>query len=40
MIEIKEENNQQEFRTMFRDEGFPSDTDKTNVKEGFLLSNC
>ncbi|WP_276649262.1 site-specific DNA-methyltransferase, partial [Globicatella sulfidifaciens] len=33
MIEIKEENNQQEFRAIFRDEGFSSDTDKTNVKE-------
>lgn len=33
MIEIKDENNQQEFRAIFRDEGFSSDTDKTNVKE-------
>lgn len=33
MIEIKEENDQQEFRAIFRDEGFSSDTDKTNVKE-------
>lgn len=33
MIEIKDENNQQEFRVIFRDEGFSSDTDKTNVKE-------
>lgn len=33
MIEIKDKNNQQEFRTIFRDEGFSSDTDKTNVKE-------
>lgn len=33
MIEIKDENNQQEFRAIFRDEGFKSDTDKTNVKE-------
>lgn len=33
MIEIKDDNNQQEFRAIFRDEGFSSDTDKTNVKE-------
>ena len=33
MIEIKDKNNQQEFRAIFRDEGFSSDTDKTNVKE-------
>lgn len=33
MIEIKEENNLNEFRTIFRDQGFNSDTDKTNVKE-------
>lgn len=33
MIEIKEENNQDQFRVIFRDEGFKTDTDKTNVKE-------
>lgn len=33
MIEIKDANDQQEFRAIFRDEGFTSDTDKTNVKE-------
>src|SRR5699024_7563588 len=33
MIEIKKENALDEFRTIFRDEGFNSDTAKTNVKE-------
>src|SRR5690625_1228478 len=33
MIAIKNEQNQQQFRVIFRDEGFKSDTVKTNVKE-------
>ena len=33
MIEIKNENHLDEFRVIFRDEGFASDTDKTNIKE-------
>ena len=33
MVQIKNENNLDEFRTIFRDSGFNSDRDKTNVKE-------
>lgn len=33
MIEIKNQNHLDEFRVIFRDEGFASDTDKTNIKE-------
>jgi len=33
MIEIKDEHQPEEFRVIFRDEGFRNDTDKTNIKE-------
>ena len=33
MIEIKDEYQPEEFRVIFRDEGFRNDTDKTNIKE-------
>lgn len=33
MIEIKEDYQPEEFRVIFRDEGFRNDTDKTNIKE-------
>lgn len=33
MIEIKDKYEPEEFRVIFRDEGFRNDTDKTNIKE-------
>lgn len=33
MIDIKDEYKPEEFRVIFRDEGFKNDTDKTNIKE-------
>lgn len=33
MVEIKNDNGQDEFRVIFRDGGFNSDKDKTNIKE-------
>ena len=33
MIEIKDKHQPEEFRVIFRDEGFRNDADKTNIKE-------